>query len=476
MASVTSIAARITAAQHPRAHGRLHARKLQRRTPSAAATDATDAAAEGEALWADDRVPVTVITGFLGSGKTTLINRILTADHGKRIAVIENEFGAIGIDDALIATRAGSEADDDIVVMLNGCVCCTVRQDLIATLSDLVTNKREKFDHIIIETTGLANPAPVVQSFYLDPLLEDELRLDGVVTMVDARHAEMHLDEEKPEGVVNEALEQVAFADRLVLNKCDLADETALNALEGRLRSINAIGSLRRSINSEVDMDYLLGIGGFDIESVEESMRAMFVKPDEVEAEAESGSAEEADCTTPGCTDPSHDHSHSHTHSHSEGCSEPGCTDPKHDHSHTDAHGGADSEAECSTPGCTDPTHDHSHGHGHTHTHHDDAVTSVSLQLEGDLDLEMVNSWLEELLTERNEDIFRMKGILSIQDVDERFVFQGVHQLFEGIPSAPWREGEARVSRLVFIGKNLVEEDFSLDFQACRAGLLESSS
>eukprot|EP00793_Prasinoderma_coloniale_P002976 PRCOL_00006442-RA len=399
----------------------------------------------------DNRVPVTVVTGFLGSGKTTLINRILTSpDHGKRIAIVENEFGAIGIDNDLLAARGReSEKGDNIVVMLNGCVCCTVRDDLITTLTEMVTQRRELFDHIIIETTGLANPAPVVQTFYLDPTLNEELVLDGVVTLVDAKHAEMHLDEEKPAGIVNESVEQVAFADRLVLNKCDLVDKADLERLEERVRSINALATIKRSVNSEVPMDYLLGIGGFDIDTVEDSVKESFVPSGEADSSAGEEQASEKGCGDPACEDPAcDDHSHAHAHEHG------------HAHASADAE-----ESECSS-GCTDPTHDHSHSHDHKH---DDAVTSVSLSLKGDLDLDAINAWLERMLTERNEDIFRMKGILSIQDVDEKFVFQGVHQLFEGLPAEEWGEGEERVSRLVFIGKELDEAELTAEFESCMA-------
>src|SRR5919109_642979 len=176
----------------------------------------------------DERIPVTVLTGFLGSGKTTLLNYILTESHGQRIAVIENEFGEIGIDDALVL-----DAEEEIFEMNNGCICCTVRGDLIRILGALM-RRRDRFDRIIIETTGLADPAPVAQTFFMDDEPRDQLRLDAIVPLVDARHIRAHLDEVKPEGVENEAVEQVAFADRIVLNKTDLVDETELDAVRGR--------------------------------------------------------------------------------------------------------------------------------------------------------------------------------------------------------------------------------------------------
>jgi len=217
----------------------------------------------------EDLVPVTVLTGFLGSGKTTLLNHILTASHGKKLAVIENEFGDVGIDDALLAQNTKMQSDEEIIEMMNGCICCTVRQDLIVVLSKLC--KRVKagtlhLDGIIIETTGMADPAPVAQTFFVDDIIKSFARLDGIITLIDAKHIEQHLDEEKPEGAENEAIEQVAFADRLLLNKTDLVTEDDLVRIEKRLKSMNAAAQIVRCTKAEVSVDMVLDIGAFDLE------------------------------------------------------------------------------------------------------------------------------------------------------------------------------------------------------------------
>jgi G3E family GTPase len=323
-----------------------------------------------------DRVPVTVLTGFLGSGKTTLLNYILTEQHGKRIAVIENEFGEIGIDDALVI-----DAEEEIFEMNNGCICCTVRGDLIRILGNLM-KRRDKFDHILIETTGLADPAPVAQTFFVDPEVESALSLDAIVTLVDAKHILQHLDDEKPEGVENEAIEQIAFADRILVNKVDLVDHEELAEVERRIRAVNAMAEIIPTSFAKVDLDRILSVGAFDL------TRTLEVDP----AVLDEGEHQ-----------------------------------------------------------------------------HDLTVTSVGIEMEGDLNVDRLNKWLGKLLGEKGVDIFRMKGILSVKGESERFVFQGVHMLFDGKPDRPWRPDEPRVNRMVFIGRNLDRAELESSFAACLA-------
>ncbi|KQK01191.1 uncharacterized protein LOC100836558 [Brachypodium distachyon] len=380
--------------------------RAQRRFAASAASTTEEDADVDTMIPPDDRIPATIITGFLGSGKTTLLNHILTAHHGKRIAVIENEYGEVDIDGSLVAAQtAGAE---DIMMLNNGCLCCTVRGDLVRMIGELVDKKKGKFDHLVIETTGLANPAPIIQTFYAEDTVFNDVKLDGVVTLVDSKHARLHLDEVKPKGIVNEAVQQIAYADRIIVNKTDLVSETEVSSLVERIRSINRMANLKRAEYGKVDLDYVLGIGGFDLERIES---AVSEEPHDNHAEHEHG----------------HHHDHHHHH---------------HDHDHR---------------------HDH---HAHDHTH-DPGVSSVSIVCEGEMDLEKADMWLGNLLLERSDDIYRMKGLLSVSGMPQRFVFQGVHDIFQGSPDRMWEPNEPRINKIVFIGRNLNREELETGFKDC---------
>ena len=356
-----------------------------------------------------DKIPVTVLTGYLGAGKTTLLNRILSEPHGKKYAVIVNEFGEIGIDNDLVVG-----ADEEVFEMNNGCICCTVRGDLIRILEGLMRRKG-KFDAIIVETTGLADPAPVAQTFFVDQDVQDVAKLDAVVTVADAKWLSARLKD------APEAKNQIAFADVIIVNKTDLVSPEELREVEARIRGINPYAKLHRAVKSNVPLDAVLGKNAFDL------ARILEIEPAFLEAD-------------------DHDHHH-HDHDHECG---PDCG---HDHHH----------------------HDHGHNHHHDHDHgglkhyHDEHMQSLALTIDGEVDPNKFMPWVNDLVQREGPSILRSKGILALKGEDKRFVFQGVHMILDGDLQRDWKPDEKRISRIVFIGRDLKEDEIREGFMKCAA-------
>ena len=466
------------------------------------------------------KIPVTILTGFLGSGKTTLLNRILREEHGKRIAVIENEFGEVGIDQALVIN-----ADEEIFEMSNGCICCTVRGDLIRVLGNLM-KRRDKFDYVLVETTGLADPGPVAQTFFMDDEIRAEFELDGIVTLVDAAHIEQQL------GRSDESTEQVAFADILVLNKTDLVDDDALDGIETRLRDMNRMARVVRSEMAEVAVETVLNLAAFDLDQALER-RPTFLEPEYPfewtgvyslgTGRYELSLAEGPDPAMSLVVTPDQGTDDSALREGAEWCvrryAEPAdvirpgdeITVGKHLNLLLDSPGrksfflevdtqvriglyaqhtaeefdlqltsanGATVRPNGSPPsGLAPPARNGApHVNGAipaevertwvAQHEHDDEVGSIPIETEGDVDPGRLNAWLGELLRERGVDIFRMKGFISLAGESRRFVFQGVHMLFDGQPDRPWGDTPRR-NQLIFIGRNLDERSMRLGFEAC---------
>ncbi|MGH6790861.1 MAG: CobW family GTP-binding protein, partial [Pseudolabrys sp.] len=327
-----------------------------------------------------------------------LLNRILSEPHGKKFAVIVNEFGEIGIDNELIVN-----ADEEVFEMNNGCICCTVRGDLVRIIDGLMRRKG-KFDAIIVETTGLADPAPVAQTFFVDEQVGAKTKLDAVVTVADAKWLKDRLKD------APEAKNQIAFADVILINKTDLVSPEELNEIEARIRAINPYARLHRTERAKIKIDEVLGRNAFDLD------RILDIEPQFLEGE---------------------DHEHHH-----------------HDHDHHHDHG--------------DGRDHHHHGGGLKH-YHDEDMQSVALRTDKALNPDKFFPWVQDLVAKDGPNILRCKGILAFKDDPERFVFQGVHMILDGDHQRPWKDGEARDSRIVFIGRNLPEDKIRQGFENCVA-------
>jgi G3E family GTPase len=474
-----------------------------------------------------DRVPVTVLTGFLGSGKTTLLNRILSENHGKRIAVIENEFG---VDHQLVIG-----AEEEIFETNNGCICCTVRGDLLRILGQLL-KRRDRFDYVMIETTGMADPGPVAQTFFLDDDLKQQFMLDAIVTVVDALHFEKHLDEMSEPG------EQVAFADVILLNKTDLVPADVLERIERRVRAINATARIFRTQNADLPVEQVLNVGAFDLDRAL-AVDAAFLEPQYPFEWAGVYSLEAGDHTLRTGAESSAQHAHGHVHG--PDCDHDAHDHAQHDHDDHDAHGHAGHDhgdglglvvlpasaataeglaqqvepavrafaAEAHPVDCEgqlepgpglhriDVAHDGTHftlkvaragayaifcehapaefnlrlqgrmpaaERAFASHHHDEEIGSIGLSDPRPLDPVKLNDWFSYLLQSRGADIFRMKGVISLRGEARRYVFHGVHMMFDGRLERPWGEGPRR-NTLVFIGRNLDRQELEAGLESCIA-------
>ncbi|MDO9113027.1 MAG: GTP-binding protein [Polaromonas sp.] len=347
-------------------------------------------------------IPATILTGFLGSGKTTLLKRVLTEAHGQKIAVIENEFGEENIDNEILV----SDTQEQIIQMNNGCICCSIREDLRTTLQELAEKKRKgelEFDRVVIETTGLADPGPVAQTFFMDDEVAQSYLLDSILTLVDAKHAPQQLNDRQ------EARRQVGFADQIFISKSDLVSRDELDALIHRLKHMNPRAPQRATHFGDVALSEVFDLRGFNL-NAKLDIDPDFLKEDEHEH---------------------HDHAH-HDHDHGEHCDHPS----------------------------------HQHGHGHHH-HHDDDVKSFVFKSDRAFDAARLEDFLGAIVNIYGPRMLRYKGVLNMEGTDRKVIFQGVHQLMGSDLGPKWAEGEARTSKMVFIGIELPRDILIEGLEQC---------
>jgi G3E family GTPase len=348
-------------------------------------------------------IPATILTGFLGSGKTTLLKRVLSEAHGQKIAVIENEFGEENIDSDILF----SDANEQIIQMNNGCICCTIREDLRSTLTDLAEKKRKgelDFDRVVIETTGLADPGPVAQTFFMDDVIAESYLLDSILTLVDAKHADQQLNDRQ------EARRQVGFADQIFISKTDLVGQAETDALMHRLRHMNPRAPQQAVHFGEVAIKDVFDLRGFNLNA------KLDIDPDFLKEE---------------------DHGHSHS-----------------DHVHGEH--------------CDHPSHAQEHA-GHHHRHDDD-VKSFVYRTNRKLDAAKLEDFLGAIVNIYGPKMLRYKGVLNMQGSDRKVIFQGVHQLMGSDLGPAWGKNEPRSSKMVFIGIDLPKDILLQGLDQCRIG------
>jgi len=364
-------------------------------------------------------IPATILTGFLGSGKTTLLKRLLSEAHGQKIAVIENEFGEENIDNDILVT----DSEEQIVQMSNGCICCTIREDLRETLQLLAAKRRKgllAFDRVVIETTGLADPGPVVQTFFMDDEIAETYLVDSILTLVDAKHAQQQLDDRQ------EARRQVGFADQIFLSKTDLVSADDVDALTHRLKHMNPRAPIKAVHFGEVPLTEVLDLRGFNLNA------KLDIDPDFLKDEDDHSHCDHDH----GKCEHGHDHGHHHHH---------------HDHA----------------PG--EPCNHPSHQKGRHH-HHDDDVKSFVYRAERAFDPAKLEDFLGAIVNIYGPRMLRYKGVLHMKGTERKVIFQGVHQLMGSDLGPQWAEGEKRQSKMVFIGIELPRDILEQGLDQCLVG------